>query len=336
MTVSPTRSALLVIVPNAEPAVGAARQELDPAAALGVPAHITVLYPFVPPGELCTAIDVQIARLVGAHPAFDFALDRVATFPELTWLAPRPAAPLAALTHDACAQFGLEPYEGEHDEVLPHLTVGHGARSLDLALHKQLRAHLPIPARASSVELWVGGPDGWSRARRFPLRQTVAQTPRLTLRTWDPAADAAAIFGVWGNAETMRFVEGGVSESVQAVERGLCLGNRAHGDSGHCLWAVELRETGHVIGDCGFHVVDDRPGIELGFHLDPRFWNRGYATEAATAAVQYAFEVLAAPSIHAWVAPGNDSSVRVLGKLGFQERGLDDGERYFILGRPSV
>jgi hypothetical protein len=49
---APTESALVVVVPEAEAAVNAHRRRLDPAAAWGVPAHVTVLYPFAPPHTL--------------------------------------------------------------------------------------------------------------------------------------------------------------------------------------------------------------------------------------------------------------------------------------------
>src|SRR5262245_51359310 len=75
----PRRTALIVAVPEAEPYVGALRLAHDPSAALGAPAHITILFPFVSPQSVDEA---AIDELVGTHTAFDFQLTGVDVFPE--------------------------------------------------------------------------------------------------------------------------------------------------------------------------------------------------------------------------------------------------------------
>src|SRR6478735_7095392 len=92
----PRRTALIVAVPEAERAVGAYRLEHDWSAGVGVPAHLTVLFPFVPPDAVDEA---AIGAVVAQVPAFAFALAAVERFADGTvWLRPDPSEPFAALT----------------------------------------------------------------------------------------------------------------------------------------------------------------------------------------------------------------------------------------------
>jgi 2'-5' RNA ligase len=155
------RTALIVAVPEAEAAVGALRLQHDWSAQHGVPAHITVLFPFAAP----EAVDEDALReLFAATPAFAYELTSVAHFgDELTYLAPSPAAAFAALTEAVWRRWPEHPpYEGVHDTVIPHLTVAE--TRLDLQLD------LPIRARADDVTLIEEQADGrWTTRKRFPL-----------------------------------------------------------------------------------------------------------------------------------------------------------------------
>ena len=92
------RSALIVEVPEAEPLVADWRARHDWSAQHGVPAHITLLFPFVPVEHLDEAFLEELSRLFADEAAFSFALPRVARFPEVAWLAPEPDEPFRALT----------------------------------------------------------------------------------------------------------------------------------------------------------------------------------------------------------------------------------------------
>src|SRR5690242_3716091 len=78
--VEPTESALIVAVPEAEPAVAALRTAYDPAASWGVPAHVTVLYPFLPPDRLDAVVRAAVREAVAAVPAFDLVFGRTRRF----------------------------------------------------------------------------------------------------------------------------------------------------------------------------------------------------------------------------------------------------------------
>jgi 2'-5' RNA ligase superfamily len=88
----PTESAVLVVVPEAESVVADYRADLDPAAGLGVPAHVTVLYPFVPPERVDDAVISALQRTVRSVAAFDVTFARLRCFDRsVLWLAPEPA-----------------------------------------------------------------------------------------------------------------------------------------------------------------------------------------------------------------------------------------------------
>jgi 2'-5' RNA ligase len=167
-------SALIVAVPGAEPAVGALRAAYDPAAARGVPAHLTVLYPFLPPGRIDARVRAAVREAVAAVPAFDVLLARTRRFGDrVLWLAPEPDAPLRALTAAVWARFPeTPPYGGEFDDVVPHLTVTDGRPPAVMdAAEARLRPWLPIPVRVRAVRLLVGRPepDAWRTVAEFPL-----------------------------------------------------------------------------------------------------------------------------------------------------------------------
>jgi 2'-5' RNA ligase superfamily len=87
-------SALLLRVPAAEAAVGVHRTRLDASARNGVPAHVTVLYPFLPPAEIGPNVLMELSRLFAGASRFSFSLDQVRWFGEsVVWLGPSDASP---------------------------------------------------------------------------------------------------------------------------------------------------------------------------------------------------------------------------------------------------
>ena len=170
----PTETAVVVRIPEAEHIVGPLRARLDPAAALGVPAHVTVLAPFVPPGGLNDAARSALAAAVASVSAFDVTFARVAWFArEVVWLAPDPAAPFGALTKAVWDRFpACPPYGGAFPDVVPHLTIGADQPAEVLgAAGNAVESGLPISARITTVTLMEGSrePDSWRVVAEFPL-----------------------------------------------------------------------------------------------------------------------------------------------------------------------
>jgi hypothetical protein len=156
------RTALIVPVPEAEPQIGELRLAHDPSAARGVPAHVTILFPFLDTAELDEA---AVADLISHFPAFDFELDRVERFyGGLVWLHPEPSLRFADLTSAVWQRWpDHPPYEGEFDEVIPHLTVSETPIEVNV--------QLPIASRAHEVTLIEQDEStgNWSLRRRFAL-----------------------------------------------------------------------------------------------------------------------------------------------------------------------
>ena len=173
-------TALLLPVPAAEPAVSHHRARLDEAPRDGAPAHVTVLYPFLPPAEISEPLLASLGRLFAGFAAFEFTLDRVGWFSDETvWLGPRNPAPFSALTIVAFTAYPrCPPYGGQHAVVVPHLTIGHvgGPQALRAAA-ESVRPCLPIEATAMEVILMAGPrpgtpgtpPGQWRAVAAFPL-----------------------------------------------------------------------------------------------------------------------------------------------------------------------
>jgi 2'-5' RNA ligase superfamily len=173
-------SALLLPVPAAEAAVGAHRDRLDASTRDGVPAHITVLYPFLPPAEIGPGVLAELLGLFAGVPRFFFALDRVQWFGEsVVWLGPSDESPFRALTELAATAYpACPPYGGAHPDTVPHLTIGHlGGLAALRAAAEAIRPLLPIASEAAGVTLMTGprpgrpsGPPGqWRSVASFPL-----------------------------------------------------------------------------------------------------------------------------------------------------------------------
>ena len=107
-----------------------------------------------------------------AQPSFRYRLPRVARFPEVAWLAPDPASPFSDLTELIVSRYPeYPPYEGIHDEVIPHLTVAEGGPELQDEVDAALTPSLPLEAEALEVTMIVEDASGeWHSGERFPLQ----------------------------------------------------------------------------------------------------------------------------------------------------------------------
>jgi 2'-5' RNA ligase len=160
------RSALVVPVPNLGAAVSAVRRGHDSSARQGMPAHVTLLFPFLPVEDLGAPVEATLARVVGSHRAFPFRLARVGHFPAVLYLAPEPAEPFIDLVGALVAEWPLyPPYGGRFRDVVPHVTVAQG-RVTD-PLVRLVERELPVLGHASHVDLMVE-----DRARRWRLRRS--------------------------------------------------------------------------------------------------------------------------------------------------------------------
>ena len=172
----PSESCLLVPVPEAEPVVGRVRGRLDRAAAWGVPAHVTILYPFVLPEAITSGVIELAAAAVASVPAFECTFAQTGWFGEdVLWLAPEPDRPFRALTTALHAAFPrYPPFGGRYLDVVPHLTIGDrppgGLVALEAA-EADVWPALPVRTFVSHAWLMTGtqAADGWRVAAELPL-----------------------------------------------------------------------------------------------------------------------------------------------------------------------
>lgn len=167
-------TAFVVRVPGAEALVGDLRTRFDATVQEGVPAHISVLVPFMDPARVSPAVLTRAQEALGHIPPFEFELRRTGRFPTTTYLAPEPPDPFIAMTTALVRAFpGFPPYGGEHAGVIPHLTVAHGdaerATTAASELEQRLRMAGPVQARCSSVVLLENSTGRWEELHVFQL-----------------------------------------------------------------------------------------------------------------------------------------------------------------------
>jgi 2'-5' RNA ligase len=168
------QTALIVPVPETEPVVGPIRAELDGSAARGVPAHVTVLYPFLPPAEITDEVLSTLRDLFAGYEPFDVEFTEVRWFADqVAWLAPEPSMAFRQLTAAVWNSFPeTPPYAGEHPGTHPHLTLGlkHPVDVLQRAA-ADVTPQLPVAASISTVHLFAGStaPDSWRSLEVFTL-----------------------------------------------------------------------------------------------------------------------------------------------------------------------
>ncbi|WP_199042584.1 2'-5' RNA ligase family protein [Glycomyces salinus] len=164
-------TALLATIEEAEPLVGRWRERFDPSAASGVPAHVTVLAPFLNAELLDTEVVEELRALFGGFGAFTVRFERCAYFPDLLYLEPTPDEPFRALTESVVERWPeAPPYAGKHPDLVPHLTVANGEEHPVLrGVESAVGPGLPVAAEVSSIGLFVYDGERWARRAEFPL-----------------------------------------------------------------------------------------------------------------------------------------------------------------------
>jgi 2'-5' RNA ligase len=163
------QTAIVVPIPQAEPLVGAWRERLDPSAPFGMPAHITLLVPFLREEALTGDVLAGLRELCGAMPALDLVFQRTARFPSVLYLDPEPPGELRSLTLAIAARWGTPPYGGAFPDVVPHLTVADGAPDETLAVaDAAVSRGLPLTTRLAEAWLVVFG-ERWEVRERLPF-----------------------------------------------------------------------------------------------------------------------------------------------------------------------
>ncbi|MEC4815567.1 MAG: GNAT family N-acetyltransferase [Scytonema sp. PMC 1069.18] len=141
------------------------------------------------------------------------------------------------------------------------------------------------------------------------------ETQRLILREF-LEKDLDAYADMCGHPEVMRYIGTGKPLSRAESWRNMAMIVGHWQLRGYGMWAVEERQSGEMIGRVGFWQPEGWIGFEIGWSLRRAYWGCGYATEAARAAMTYAFEELQQPHIISLIRPQNAASIKVAQKLG--------------------
>lgn len=168
----------------------------------------------------------------------------------------------------------------------------------------------------------------------------ILETERLALREMQPS-DFDALCRIMQDEQTMTAYEGAFSDAeVQAwLDRQL----ERYRTWGFGLWAVILKETGAMIGQCGLTMQPwkGQEVLEIGYLFERGYWHRGYATETARACKAYAFDVLNANEVCSIIRDTNTASQNVALRNGMQRadswvkhyRGVDMPHGRYVVWR---
>ncbi len=156
------------------------------------------------------------------------------------------------------------------------------------------------------------------------------ESTRLVIRPFREE-DGAAWLALVNDAEVNRYLPGdGKPVTLDDFRRALQRRAAAERERGYAMWAVERRDNGEFVGQCGCYPAEGKgPEIELAYHYLPSSWGCGYASEAARAVLAHAFGTLRLDEIIALVMRGNTGSSRVVEKIGM--RLVTDEATYYAL-----
>lgn len=166
------------------------------------------------------------------------------------------------------------------------------------------------------------------------------ETPRLVLRTMRPD-DLEQLLTIFGDPKVMAAFRVPPFDREQ-METWLNRNLTHQEQYGYGLFSVIRKIDQRLIGDCGLeHMeIDGELTAELGYDFCSDTWNQGYATEAASAVRDYAFQVLELPSLISLIRVGNEASRRVSEKIGmrlkeeFTTHGIDYW-KYTLTNKPG-
>lgn len=147
--------------------------------------------------------------------------------------------------------------------------------------------------------------------------QCSIETPRLLLRDFT-AADWTAVHAYAADPDVVRHMNWGPNTEADTqafLAQAIALGQRQPRRTYHL--AVVIKETGAVVGGATLRMLEADPlSGELGYTLNPTVWGQGYATEVATAILDFGFRTLNLRRIWATCRPDNHASYRILRKVG--------------------
>lgn len=170
--------------------------------------------------------------------------------------------------------------------------------------------------------------------RKGKTMKKILETRRLYLREMTPE-DYGALCLMLKDAEVM-YAYAHAFDDAEAQEW-LDRQMQRYKEYGFGLWAVILKDTDEMIGQCGLTMQACRGErvLEIGYLFQKKYWHQGYATEAAKACKQYAFDTLHAEKVYSIIRDNNTASQRVAVRNGMKSEG-QFVKHYYGLDMPHI
>lgn len=149
------------------------------------------------------------------------------------------------------------------------------------------------------------------------MKNYILNTERLGFSLWGEE-DIPDALELWGNPKVTKFIAPDGKMSKEQIEQRLKKEIKTYNSDNVQYWPVYSLETSQNIGCCGLRPYDLENNIfEMGVHLKEKYWGKGFAKEACSAVIEYAFKTLKVNAIFAGHNPRNIASAQLLKKLGF-------------------
>ncbi len=155
---------------------------------------------------------------------------------------------------------------------------------------------------------------------------TITETPRLTIRTYT-LEDVEDCFDIYSRKEVAEWLHAEPTPNLDVQREYLSNRIATYQDKYNSelgFYAMELKETGKVIGSIMLKHLPDDEKVEIGWHLNPDYWGKGYVTEAAEALLEYGFEKRGLDTVYAITLQDNTRSQAVCKRIGMVYEGLTD------------
>jgi 2'-5' RNA ligase len=154
--------------------VSGVRARHDPSVQLEVPAHVTLLFPFMPPEAVSAQVLGSLRSLFAGIESFSVHFAEACRWPQEAYLRPQPNEPFIALTRGLAAAFPeYPPYEGRHTDIVPHLTVAQGSAAAAEQAVEEMAAALtkagPIQSICRAATLLENSSGRWRVMHTFPF-----------------------------------------------------------------------------------------------------------------------------------------------------------------------
>jgi len=171
----------------------------------------------------------------------------------------------------------------------------------------------------------------YNRSHNIPI--TIAETKRLIIRELS-VHDVPAMYQIYQNPEVKKYIPDIDQYLENEIEKHKAYIKNVYNFYGYGLWGVFLKNTGELIGRCGFQntVIDGKEELEIGYLLDVNHWGYGYALECVRACLNYAYNELHFDRVVALIHPLNTRSVKVASRIGMKKEKniIKNGTEYYL------